>query len=340
MDHHTRLSNALAGLPVDRPPVWFMRQAGRYMAEYRAIREKVSFLELCADAELACEVTCQPVDRFGVDAAIVFSDILTIPEAMGQEVVFDQGHGPRLPSPLRSLDDVRALRQPDVADALPVVPATLRSFRAARPHVPILGFAGAPFTLLCYMVEGGGSRNWLHVKRMLFSDPATATELLDRLADVVGDYLQAQIQAGAAGVQMFDTWAGMLSVEDYQRFALPAAQRAMARVSGAPRIYFTRDTSPFLHLVTQTGADAIGLDWRVDMARARAELGAVPVQGNLDPVALYAPAEEIKARVHRICDAAGPLGHVFNLGHGVLPTTPLTGVEAMIEAVKERSSPR
>lgn len=340
MDHHTRLSNALQGLPVDRPPVWFMRQAGRYMAEYRAIREKVSFLELCADADLACEVTCQPVDRFGVDAAIVFSDILTIPEAMGQEVVFDKGHGPRLPQPVRSLDDVRALKRPDVADALPVVPATLRGFRAARPHIPILGFAGAPFTLLCYMVEGSGSKNWLHVKQMLFSDPDTATELLGMLADVVGDYLQSQIEAGAAGVQMFDTWAGMLSVEDYQRFALPAAQRAMARVSGAPRIYFTRDTSPFLHLVTQTGADAIGLDWRVDMARARAELGDVPVQGNLDPVALYAPPEDIKARVHRICDAAGPLGHVFNLGHGVLPTTPLSGVEAMIEAVKERSNPR
>ena len=339
MDRHTRLGNALQGLPVDRPPVWFMRQAGRYMAEYRAIREKVSFLELCGDSDLACEVTCQPVDRFGVDAAIVFSDILTIPEAMGQEVRFDKGHGPSLPNPLRSRADVDGLRQPDVADALPVVPDTLRKFRAARPDVPILGFTGAPFTLMCYMVEGSGSKNWLEVKRMLFGDPETAEHLLGRLADMVGDYLQSQINAGAAAVQMFDTWAGILSVEDYVRFALPAVQRAFARVSGAPALYFTRDTSPFLHLIGQSGADAFALDWRVDMRRARAELGDTPVQGNLDPVALYGPPQDIARRVNQICDEAGPRGHVFNLGHGVLPTTPLEGVEAMIAAVKARSNP-
>jgi len=336
MDKHTRLGNALRGLPVDRPPVWFMRQAGRYMAEYRKIRERVSFLELCGDSDLATEVTCQPVDRFDVDAAIVFSDILTIPEAMGMEVRFDKGSGPRLPAPLRSAADVAALRQPDVADALPIVPATLRKFRKTRPDVPILGFAGAPFTLLCYMVEGSGSKNWEHVKRMLFGDPDTARLLLDRLADMVGDYLQSQIDAGAAGVQMFDTWAGVLSPEDFERFALPATQRAFARVKGAPRVFFTRDTSPFLHFVPQTGADAVALDWRVDMARARAELGAMPVQGNLDPMALFAPPAEIRRRVHRIIDAAGPLGHVFNLGHGVTPTTPIAGVEAMIAAVIER----
>ncbi|MBX2798212.1 MAG: uroporphyrinogen decarboxylase [Myxococcales bacterium] len=337
MDHHTRLDNALRGKPVDRPPIWFMRQAGRYMAEYRAVRERVSFLELCGDADLACEVTCQPVDRFGVDAAIVFSDILTIPEAMGQEVVFEKGHGPSLPKPVRTRADVDALVQPDVADALPVVPKTLKLFRQARPHIPILGFTGAPFTLLCYMVEGSGSKNWLHVKQLLFGDPDTAQLLLNRLADVVGDYLQSQVDAGAAAVQMFDTWAGMLSVHDYERFALPAAQRALARVSGAPRIYFTRDTSPFLHLVARTGADVIGLDWRTEMARARSVLGELPVQGNMDPVALYAPPEDITARVNRICDAAGPVGHVFNLGHGVLPTTPLEGVEAMIAAVHARA---
>lgn len=339
MDRHARLSAALEGKPVDRPPVWFMRQAGRYMAEYRAIREKVSFTELCYDADLATEVTLQPIDRFDVDCAIVFSDILTIPEAMGMELVWESGHGPRFPNPVRNRADIDALAQPDVSEALTVVPATLKKFQVARPEVPILGFAGAPFTLLCYMVEGGGSKNWLSVKQMLFSDPDLATHLLNRLADMVGDYLQSQIEAGAAAVQMFDTWAGILSIDDYDRFALPAAQRALARVRGAPRIYFTRDSAPFLRRLAKTGADAVGLDWRVEVPQARQVLGDLPIQGNLDPVALYAPPEDIRARVHRICAQAGPVGHVFNLGHGVLPTTPLEGVEAMVAAVKELAKP-
>ncbi|MCB9680952.1 MAG: uroporphyrinogen decarboxylase [Alphaproteobacteria bacterium] len=334
LTRHERLHRALTGQPVDRPPVWFMRQAGRYLPEYRAVRQRVSFLDLCGDPDLACEVTVQPVDRFDTDAAIVFSDILTIPEAMGMEVVFTEGRGPVLPRPLRTRADVEALVHPDVATALPVVPATLRRFRAARPDTPILGFAGAPFTLLCYMVEGSGSKDWLHPKQLLWSAPDVAQALLDRLADMVGDYLQAQIDAGAAGVQIFDTWAGVLTPEDYTRWALPAAARALARVKGAPRIYYTKDTSPFLHLVRQTGADVIGLDWRVEIGAARAALGDVPVQGNLDPVALYAPPEEVARRTTAILDAGGGTGHVFNLGHGVLPTTPIPGVQAMIDAVK------
>lgn len=338
MDAHQRMKAALEGRPVDRAPVWFMRQAGRYLPEYRAVRAKVSFLDLCRDPDLACEVTLQPVRRFGLDAAIVFSDILTIPEAMGCPVEFEAGGGPVVPHPIRSADDLRALRQPDVAEALPVLPETLRRFRRACPEVPILGFAGAPFTLLCYMVEGGGSRNWLHTKQMLFGAPELADALLGRLADLVGDYLQLQLESGALAVQMFDTWAGILSPEDYRRFALPAAARAFARVKGGPRIYYTRDVSPFLPWLGETGADVFGLDWRVDVAAARRVLGAAPVQGNLDPVALYAPPEEIRRRVHAILDAAGPVGHVFNLGHGVLPTTPIEGVEAMIAAVKERGA--
>ena len=338
MDAHTRLNNALTRQPVDRPPIWFMRQAGRYLPEYRAVRERVSFLELCGDADLACEVTIQPLDRFDLDAAIVFSDILTIPEALGLEVRFDKGHGPRLPRTVRSASDVDALVRPDVADALPIVPATLKAFRAQRPDTPILGFAGAPFTLLCYMCEGSGSKDWIETKKLLMSDPATARRVLDLLADVVGDYLQAQIDAGAAAVQIFDTWAGALSVEDYRTFALPATQRALARVKGAPRLHFTRDTMPFLHLAEQTGADAIALDWRCDMAVARSQLGDLPVQGNLDPIALHGPPDQIRARVHQICDAAGPVGHVFNLGHGVVPSTPIEGVEAMVRAVHERAT--
>lgn len=340
LSKHDRLHRALTNQPVDRPPVWFMRQAGRYLPEYMAVRAKVSFLDLCGDADLACEVTVQPIDRFDLDAAIVFSDILTIPEAMGQEVVFEGGKGPVLPKPIRCRADVEALVQPDVADALPIVPETLRRFRQARPDTPILGFAGSPFTLLCYMVEGSGSKNWLHPKQLLWDDPVAAQILLDRLADMVGDYLQAQVDAGAAAVQIFDTWAGILSPEDYERWALPAAARALARVKGAPRLYYTKDTSPFLHLIRQTGADAFGLDWRVDIGRARAMLGPdVPVQGNLDPIALYAPPDEVARRTRAILDAAGGRGHVFNLGHGVLPTTPISGVEAMVAAVKGWRAP-
>ncbi|MGC6492475.1 MAG: uroporphyrinogen decarboxylase [Myxococcota bacterium] len=334
MSRHERLGNALRGLPVDRTPVWFMRQAGRYLPEYREVRSRVSFLELCGDADLAVEVTLQPLDRFDLDAAIIFSDILTIPEAMGVEVRFEPGRGPVLPDVIRDRSDIARLVQPDVADALPVVPASLRTFQKARPDVPILGFAGAPWTLFCYMVEGGGSKDWREAKKLLWSDPEAATNLLDKLAHVVGDYLQAQIDAGAAAVQMFDTWAGALSYEDYQRFALPAAQKALSRVKGAPRLYFTRDSAPFLPLLPQTGCDALGLDWRVDLTHARRVLGTMPIQGNLDPVALYAPPEEIRRRTHNILDAAGPLGHVFNLGHGVLPTTPIEGVHAMVDAVK------
>ncbi len=335
MTEYERLLGALRGEEVDRAPVWFMRQAGRYLPEYMAIRKEVSFLELCGDSDLACEVTLQPIDRFGLDAAIVFSDILTIPEAMGRTVTFEKGMGPRLPDPVRTAADVASLKRPDVADALDVVPRTRKTFRAARPSIPIRGSTGAPFTLLCYMVEGSGSKNWLAAKALLFEQPEVAKALLDLLADVVGDYLQLQIDSGAAAVQLFDTWAGALSVEDYRRWALPAAQRALARVSGAPRIYFTRDTSPFLPWIAETGADVIGLDWRVDIPRAREVLGDLPIQGNMDPVALYAPKDDIQRRVRRILREAGPRGHVFNLGHGVLPTTPISGVEAMIEAVKQ-----
>lgn len=337
MNRHERMSAALSGQPVDRTPVWFMRQAGRYLPEYRAVRERVTFLDLCRDPDLACEVTLQPIDRFDLDAAIVFSDILTIPEAMGCPVEFERGRGPELPHPVRSASDVDALRQPDVADALPVVPETLRRFKSARPEVPILGFAGAPFTLLCYMVEGGGSKEWLNAKKMLMSAPEVAQRLLDRLADLVGDYLQLQLDSGALAVQMFDTWAGILSPEDYRRWALPAAARALARVHGAPRIYYTRDTAPFLTWIPETGCDVVGLDWRMDMGAARRVLGDTPVQGNLDPVALYAPPAEVRRRVRAILDTAGPRGHVFNLGHGVLPTTPIEGVEAMIAEVKAGS---
>ncbi|MEZ4322137.1 MAG: uroporphyrinogen decarboxylase [Myxococcota bacterium] len=334
MDKHERLGNALRGLPVDRPPVWFMRQAGRYMAEYREVRSRVSFLELCHTPEIACEVTCQPVDRFDTDAAIVFSDILPVLSAIGRDFTMEKGIGPRVPEPVRTEADVKSLVRPDVSEALPWVPETIRLFRSARPDTPILGFAGAPWTLFCYLVEGKGSKDWLEPKRMLMTAPHLAEHVLGLLADVVGDYLQAQIDAGAAGVQMFDTWAGALSRADYERFALPASIRALERVSGAPRIFYSKDLSSILPIAKKTGADVMGIDWRTDMGEARALLGDMPVQGNLDPIALYGPPESITAKVNAIIEAAGPRGHVFNLGHGVLPSTPIEGVEAMMAAVK------
>jgi uroporphyrinogen decarboxylase len=334
MSRHLRLRGALTGQPVDRTPIWFMRQAGRYLPEYRAVRERVSFLDLCNSPELACEVTVQPIDRFDLDAAIIFSDILVIPQAMGMTVEFERGHGPSLPEPVRNRADLAALRPNPDAPSLQPARRAISMFREARPHVPILGFAGAPWTLLCYMTEGGGSQDWIHAKTLLAQDPEAAVALLNQLADLVGDHLQAQVEAGAAAVQLFDTWGGALSHDDYLRYALPAARRALARVSGVPRIYFTKDSGPFLHLLPESGADCIGLDWRVDLGRARRLFGRLPVQGNLDPIMLYAPPEVVAERTRAVLSAAGPVGHVFNLGHGITPRTPIAGVEAMVEAVK------
>ena len=312
------IERALAGEAVERPPVWFMRQAGRYMAEYRAVREKVSFLELCADPDLACQVTLQPVDRFDVDAAIVFSDILPVLQAIGREITFGKGMGPQVPEPVRTAADLATLRRPDVTDALPVVPETLRRFRKARPDVPIFGFAGAPFTLLCYLVEGGSSKSWRHTKSLLWSDPDTAQALLDLLADVVGDYLQAQVDAGAVAVQIFDTWAGILDPDDWGRWSAAPVARALSRVKGAPRIYYSRGSGPFLHRLHETGADGFSIDWRVDMARARQALGAVPLQGNLDPMLLLGSEDKLVERTKEVLREAAPAkAHIFNLGHGI-----------------------
>ena len=335
-----RILKALRGEAVDRPPVWFMRQAGRYLPEYMEVRKQHSFLEVCYSSELALTVTLQPLDRFELDAAIVFSDILPVLEYIGRPFTFEPGRGPIIHNPIRDRAGVSSLAAGSSKRALAVVPETLRLFREARPDTPILGFAGAPFTLLCYLVEGSGSKNWEHTKGLLWNDPESAHKVLGLLADVVGDYLQAQVDAGAAAVQLFDTWAGVHSPSDWERWSGHYAARALSRVSGAPRLYYTRDSSPFLSRLHQTGADAFGLDWRVDLRHAREVLGAdTPIQGNLDPMALFAPPEEIRRRVHAICDDAGDIGHIFNLGHGVTPKTPIDGVHAMIKAVQERSRP-
>ncbi|MEC7240295.1 MAG: uroporphyrinogen decarboxylase [Myxococcota bacterium] len=328
------LLRALASEPVERPPVWFMRQAGRYLPEYHTVRNTTDFLGLCRSPELAAEVTLQPLRRFKLDASIVFNDILVPAAAMGMDLRFVKGTGPVFSDPIRMPSEVSRLKNPSVSSDMPHVLDTIRIL-VEQIDVPLFGFAGAPFTLAAYMIEGGGSKQFLEVKRFMFHYPEVFAALLDRLADIVGEYLQAQVDAGCSAVQLFDTWAGCLSPEDYRRFALPAARKALASVSGVPRLYFTKDSSPFLPWLRETGADALALDWRTHIGAARSVLGDIPVMGNLDPILLYAPPAEIRDRVHRIIQAAGARGHVFNLGHGVLPTTPIEGVEAMVAAVRE-----
>ena len=328
------LLRALRSEPVERPPVWFMRQAGRYLPEYHTVRNTTDFLGLCRSPDLAAEVTLQPLRRFNLDASIVFNDILVPAAAMGMDLKFIKGQGPVFSDPIRSVNDLGRLRVPSVEKDMPHVLDTIRIL-VDQIDVPLFGFAGAPFTLAAYMIEGGGSKNFLHVKQFMFENPERFEDLLGQLAEICGDYLQAQMEAGCSAVQLFDTWAGCLSPEDYRRFALPYARQALSKVKGVPRLYFTKDSSPFLPWLKETGADALALDWRTHLGAARAVLGDIPVMGNLDPVALYGPPEEIRRRVHAIIQSAGPRGHVFNLGHGILPTTPISGVEAMVSAVNE-----
>ncbi len=329
------LLRALRSEPVPRPPVWYMRQAGRYLPEYHTVRNSLpGFLALCRSPKDAAEVTLQPLRRFKLDASIVFNDILVPPAAMGMDLEFIKGKGPVFHDPIRDPSDMKRLKMPTVAGDMPHVLDTI-AILTEQLDVPLFGFAGAPFTLAAYMIEGGGSRDFLHVKRFMWQHPKAFQELLTRLADICGIYLQAQIDAGCAAVQLFDTWAGALDPTAYRRFALPAARRALANVTGAPRLYFTKDSSCFLPWLKETGADAFAIDWRTDMLRARHVLGDTPVMGNLDPGALQGPPELIRTKVRKIIQQAGPTGHIFNLGHGVGPTTPIDGVHAMVDAVRE-----
>jgi len=309
-----------------------MRQAGRYLPEYRALRAEHSFLTMCHSPELAAEVTLQPLRRYPFDAGIVFSDILLPLECMGAELEYVPGTGPIIRNPVRTAADVAALKPFDPLRDLPSPMETIR-ICTQEADVPILGFAGAPFTMACYMIDGQGSRNWPETKRMMFGQPKVFQALLDRLADAVGDHLQAQVDAGAVGVQLFDTWAGALSPDDFRRWALPASRRALARVSGAPRMFFTKDSAPFLPWLKALEADAYALDWRVDIGAARKLLGDVAVQGNMDPMALHAPHDEIRRRVRKIIAAAGPKGHIFNLGHGLTPDIDPQAVGVAVDEV-------
>lgn len=334
---------ACRGEQVTHTPVWIMRQAGRYLPEYHQVRDKVTFLELCKTPELAAEVTIQPVDILGVDAAILFSDILVPLEAMGMGLEFHEKRGPVLSPPIRSEADVARLVVPDPTETVGFVMETIRVLRRALANrVPLIGFSGAPFTLATYMIEGGSSKNFFMTKKMMFSAPELYRSLLEKITDCTIAYLLAQVEAGAQAVQIFDSWAGVLAPCDFAEFALPYAQRIIARLKGAgvPIIYFANNGATLLDLVKTSGADVAGLDWRIDIDDAVAVLGkGISVQGNLDPCALLLPNDRLEARVADILKRAkGARGHVFNLGHGILPETPPEKAKFLVEAVHRLSA--
>ncbi len=326
--------------PVDHTPVWLMRQAGRYMAEYRQLRQKYSMLEMIRTPELAVQVTMQPIERFPLDAAIIFSDLLPVLIGMGVSLEYAAGEGPVIDNPVRSAADVAALRVPAPEENVPFVLEAVRlARRALDGRVPLIGFAGAPFTLASYLIEGGGSRDLKRTKGFMHCEPAAWAALMGKLAELAGRFMAAQVAAGAQAVQMFDSWVGALGPADYREFVLPYARAALrlAATAGAPVIHFSTDTGGMLEAVAAAGGDVIGLDWRMNLSAAWARLGPdVAVQGNLDPATLLAPVPVIQARAAEIlAGAAGRPGHIFNLGHGVLPDTPVEHVQALIDYVHE-----
>jgi uroporphyrinogen decarboxylase len=335
------LLRACRGEPVPRPPVWLMRQAGRYLPEYRRIRERTTFLELCKTPELAAEVTVQPVDILGVDAAIVFADILLILEAMGAELRFEAGDGPRFPSPVRSVEDAARLRRPDVERTLGYVFSTIRLVRRElEQRVPVIGFAGSPWTLAAYLVEGGASPSFPHLLAWSYADPAGLRGLLDRIADATIDYLRGQVDAGAEALQLFDTWGGLLSARRWDEIARPSLERILGGLpAGVPRILYCRDGSHLLESLGTLPVEVLSVDWRVSLREARRRSGGgKALQGNLDPCALLGPLESIRRETARLLEdgAGGP--HIVNLGHGILQQTPVENARAFVAFAQGRES--
>jgi uroporphyrinogen decarboxylase len=328
-----RLLRACRRQPVDRTPVWMMRQAGRYLKEYRQIRANVGFLDLCKNTDLAAEVSLQPYKILGVDAVIFFSDILIPIEAMGVDVSLTD-KGPEIGNPIRSAQDVEKLSIPDPAAEVPFVGSIIKKLRAdLQNEVPLIGFAGAPWTLASYMIEGGGSKSFAEIKTLAYKEPRVLHRLLDKLASTISSYLLFQIEAGAQVVQLFDTWAGELNRSDYEEFALPYTRRIFEEVGHrVPRILYLNGTSALLESMVASGADVISVDWRIAMSDARRRIGGrAAIQGNLDPCVLLGAKERILAKTKEILDAAGPEGHILNLGHGILPPTPVENARAFIE---------
>jgi uroporphyrinogen decarboxylase len=325
-------------------PIWLMRQAGRYMAEYRAIRAKVPFLEVCKRPELAAEVTVHAAQVLGVDAAILFADILLILEPLGFDLEFAKGEGPLIHNPVRTGDDVNRVRPLDEIEPLGFVTEAVRLIRAALPaHIPLIGFAGAPFTVACYAIEGGGSRHYEQAKAFMYRETGSWNALLERLVSATALYLNAQAAAGAQALQIFDSWVGTLSPHDYARFVQPHMASLFAKLDpGVPVIHFGTGTATLLELQREAGGSVIGLDWRVDLDGAWRRLGgSVAVQGNLDPVVLLGSRQEIEYQTRRIlAQAAGRPGHIFNLGHGILQETPVDNVKFLVDLVHEVSQRR
>lgn len=342
-----RFLRALGRQPVDRTPVWMMRQAGRYLPEYRATRAQAgSFMQLCKSPELACEVTLQPLERFPLDAAILFSDILTVPDAMGLGLYFEEGEGPRFERIIERAADVASLAAPDPERELKYVMDAVRLIRRELGgRVPLIGFAGSPWTVATYMVEGGTSKNFSRIKGMLYDQPDLLRALLERVTRTTIDYLNAQVAAGAQAVMVFDTWGSILTPKTYLDFSLAYMRRIVAGVTReaegrkVPIVLFTKGGGPWLEAMADTGCDALGVDWTTDLAAARAKVGdRVALQGNLDPAVLYASPEVIRAEVRQVLESFGHgPGHVFNLGHGIHPEVRPDRAGAMIDAVVEFS---
>jgi uroporphyrinogen decarboxylase len=331
-----RLLRACRRETLDRTPVWMMRQAGRYLKEYRDIRARVSFLDLCKDTDLAAEVSLQPYRILGVDAVIFFSDILIPVEAMGVSVSLTD-KGPEIADPIRSSAHVERLRMPDPATETPFVGSIIKKLRRElNNEVPLIGFAGAPWTLASYMIEGGGSRTFAEIKGMAFREPALLHKLLDKLADTVSSYLLFQIESGAQVIQLFDTWAGELNRDDYEEFALPATRKIFDAIGrSVPRILYINGCSTILESMANSGAEVISLDWRISLAEAVVRVGErVALQGNLDPVLLLGSKERLLAKTAEILEQGGMSGHILNLGHGILPSTPVENARAFIEFAK------
>ena len=337
-----RLLRACRRQPVDRTPVWMMRQAGPYMKEYREIRQKVSFLELCKNPDLAAEVSLQPYRVLEVDAVIFFSDILIPVEAMGVSVSLTD-KGPEIATPIRTQEAVDTLRIPDPAGEIPFVGAILNRLRQEIQNaVPLIGFAGAPWTLASYMVEGGGSKNFAEIKTLAFRESRVLHNLLDTLASTVSAYLLFQIESGAQVIQLFDTWAGELNRRDYEEFALPYTRKIFEAIGHrVPGILYVNGCAAILESMANSGADVLSVDWRISLAEARRRVGdRVALQGNLDPCVLLGSKDRIVSRTSEILEEAGPVGHIMNLGHGILPSTPLENAKALIETAKSHRHSR
>ncbi len=328
--------------PTEYTPIWLMRQAGRYLKEYRALRRKYSFLEMCKTPELAAKVTLQPIEKFKLDAAIIFSDILIPLEPMGVEFEFAKGEGPVFHHPLRQMKEVKKLRVIEPEEETSFLMKAIRIVRKElEERIPLIGFSGAPFTLASYIVEGGHSKNYILTKSLMYQDRRTWDALMEKLSDVLIRYLNAQIRSGVQALQIFDSWVGCLNPYDYEEYVLPYSKRVIEGIGkSVPVIHFATSHSALLGLMKRAGGDVIGVDWRVDIGEAWSRIGYdVAIQGNLDPVALLAPVELIEREVKRILDCTrGRPGHVFNLGHGILPNTPVENVAALVDMVHEYSS--